>query len=150
MSDNDLICSGCGEYAGSHIDAVVGALKSNVTALSARVVDLEAERDRIEDHLQRRREKHRTDRVLILCADFRADISGAYPARAELIANLEELYTDALIRAEAAEAALSTAREDALREAAECAWRFVECCQSCAGAEPAILALIPQQEKPHE
>ena len=31
---DDLICSGCGEYAGSHIDAVIGALKSNITALT--------------------------------------------------------------------------------------------------------------------
>lgn len=30
----ELMCSGCGEYAGSHIDAVIGALKANNAALT--------------------------------------------------------------------------------------------------------------------
>lgn len=29
----ELMCSGCGEYAGSHIDAVIGALKADNAAL---------------------------------------------------------------------------------------------------------------------
>jgi hypothetical protein len=91
-----LICSGCGEYAGSHIDAVIGALQANVTAL-------QAERDaalRREDDANRASFAHmrRADKAE---ADLATSVARAEAAEGRYVA-LRQWFLNELPRSEIA------------------------------------------------
>ena len=72
---------------------------------------LQAKVDAIESRLADRRKMHRVSRILQSTGYLRASLSGPRPADAMLISDLEEIYTDAATRAEAAESEVTRLRE---------------------------------------